>query len=184
MNKITKAVQLLREGPTPHRYRMYRLQLPNYVDSPLDGKHGIEFRRLTQNDLPCVAAMRSHSVEEAFRKMMAQGVWCYVAFDGEKLVGHAACFFPPMKVASFSLKKHPVIRYCHVSEAYRGHHIFPLLLKKIIADIKKTDYQELYIGTDWDNLASQHSFSTAGFSFAYEHTSYTWYRFVWKRIQL
>ncbi|HXT37863.1 MAG TPA: GNAT family N-acetyltransferase [Chloroflexota bacterium] len=127
----------------------------------------IRFGELASGQETALARTSGISVAEVHRRLADSGS-AILALDGDTIAGYGWVQYgrvriPDLRLA-FSLPKHQVYIWdCVTLPAYRGHGIFPGLLRYLLELLRRQGIEQVWAAIAPGNLASQRAFAKAGF---------------------
>jgi len=127
----------------------------------------IRFAELASGQETALARTGGISVAEVHRRVADFGS-AILALDGDTIAGYGWVQYGRVRIPDlrldFSLPKHHVYVWdCVTLPAYRGHGIFPGLLRYLLEIVRRQGIAQVWAAIAPGNLASQRAFAKAGF---------------------
>ena len=127
-----------------------------------------DFRRLTRELASLLAASTDSLPLAEITQRLQTGRQCYAAWLDDQIVAYGWVSFEHEDIGELNLriKLLPGEAYiwdCATLPAYRGNLLYSALLVYILAQLRAQNMCRVWIGADYDNLASQKGMARAGF---------------------
>ena len=126
-----------------------------------------EFRLVTLDLVPALASTTGLSLEGTFRRLES-GRQCYAAWVDDHVVTYGWVSFESEDIGELNLRINLLpgegyIWDCATLPAFRENRLYSALLVYILGQLRAQKLCRVWIGADYDNIASQKGIAHAGF---------------------
>jgi len=155
------------ENDPRRRGTIWVLDLDKQMPSLLPRIHA-DFRRLTADLAPILATSTDSLPLAEITQRLKTGRQCYAAWVDDQMVAYGWVSFEYEDIGELNLRMkllpgEAYIWDCATLPAFRGNLLYSALLVYILAQLRHQNICRVWIGADFDNVASQKGIARAGF---------------------